>query len=140
MDVVLQTNLDDHSLALRDVRRFAGNASYVSRCVIQSGNLRGEATFYFESFPLGQFVAAVETMDQTLSGEAVLKPMWEPDFIKLVVDKSGGIRVSGEFQENSGEQLLRFSFVTDQTCLRPLATALRQCQQLQPETAVRVAT
>jgi hypothetical protein len=133
MDVVLQTNTANPSLVLENVRRFADESGYGARVTVRSGAISGEFTFSFEPFPLAQFLAAVEAMDQTLAGEALLKPMWEPDFIRLELTRQGAVLVSGEFQQMGGAQLLRFSFKTDQTCLRPLAKALRACQQLQLE-------
>lgn len=70
-------------------------------------------------------------MDRTLAGSALLKPLYEDDFIELTLDHAGHVTVRGELYEQSpSPQLLRFEFETDQTCLAPLAADLRACLQL----------
>ena len=80
-------------------------------------------------------------MDQTLSGSATLRPMWESPFIRLALDHRGHIAVSGELGD--ADQHLRFTFDTDQTCLRPLISDLDACLhlpavQLAPQRTTRV--
>ena len=70
-------------------------------------------------------------MDRMLAGTATLQPVYERHFIQLELDCARRVTVRGEVYEDSpSDQLLRFEFWTDQTCLAALAADLRACLQL----------
>jgi len=84
-----------------------------------------------EPEPLLSFLEAVERMDRTLTGSALLKPLFEDHFIQLHLDHAGRATIRGELLEYSASpQHLCFQFETDQTCRAPLAADLRACLQL----------
>jgi hypothetical protein len=122
MEVALTTNLPGAGLTLRQVKRFADGSGYATDVGIDSYPFAASFPFSFEPFSLEQFVTELRDLDRTLNGAATLKPMWEASFIRLAGNGRGAIAVSGDLLWN--DQQLRFEFMTDQTCLRPLITDL----------------
>jgi hypothetical protein len=140
MDVVLETHSSNPALALRDVRWFGDSSGYVSQYVVQSGSFAAARPFYFEAQPLATFLEALEEMDRTLQGAAELRPLFEPEFLRLSLDHTGHIEVTGELVENGPSyQSLNYSFQTDQTCLKPFIAALKEVVVLQRAGVSRVA-
>jgi hypothetical protein len=128
MDVVLRTNTSDPALALRDVQRFADGSGFKTLLVVRSRGFVAEDSFYFEPEPLAAFLEALERMDRTLSGSALLKPVFEEQFLELEMGRLGRVTVRGELHEYSASpQHLRFEFETDQTCLATLVADVRAC-------------
>ncbi len=128
MDIILATNADDPYLAFRDVVRFADGSGYSTRIAVRSGWVTADDyMLYFEAEPLSKFLAGIETIDRTLSGVAILKPLFEPPFIEFRGTGRGHVQVRGDLIF-SGEldQRVQFAFETDQTCLAPLVGAFRQ--------------
>jgi hypothetical protein len=127
-DVILRTNTSDPALALRDVQRFADGSGFRTLLVVRSRGFGAERSFHVEPGPLVLLIEALERMDRTLSGAALLKPHWEEDFLELQMGRLGRVMVRGELHESSASpQHLRFEFETDQTCLAPLVTDIRAC-------------
>jgi hypothetical protein len=62
-------------------------------------------------------------MDRTLTGEALLQPMWEPEYVRMQLERTGAIWVSGDIGSDAGNHL-RFGFRTDQTVIAPLVRDL----------------
>ncbi len=115
---------EDHSnyLELLNIKRFDDNSGYISLLNILSKPFSAQIDFYFEEFALKQFYDQLLAIDLTLSGEAILKPMWEPQFIKFEIDSRGHVTIKGELY--SGLQKLTFEFKTDQTYLKPFISDL----------------
>ncbi len=131
MDIVLRTNSEDPFLALRNVQRFSDSSGFGAFLVVRSRGFAAERSFYVEPGPVVTFVEAVEHMDRSLTGTALLKPLYEGDLIELSLDSAGRVMVRGEIYEYSAcPQQLRFQFETDQTCLAPLAADVRACLRL----------
>jgi hypothetical protein len=131
MDIALSTSSPTATLEFRQLQRFGDGSGFATFLVIRSGAFAAALPFHFEPDRLSEFISALESMDRTLKGEATLKPTWEPQFLSLELDGSGHVRVFGEPVESSEhEQRLHFSFLTDQTCLRPLASRLKACQSM----------
>ncbi|MFO0909531.1 MAG: hypothetical protein U0794_14450 [Isosphaeraceae bacterium] len=125
MDVVLQTQSGDPMLALRDVTWFTDGSGYYARLSVQSGGYRLDRPFAFDRAGLLEFLAALASMDQTLTGFAELRTPLEDDFIRLELSRRGSVYVTGESREAAElEQCLRFGFTTDQTVLAPFARDL----------------
>lgn len=87
-------------------------------------------SFYFEEGMLDQFLSHLIDMNRTLSGKAILKPYYEPDYISLGMQTGGHILVSGElFEYSLSSQHLEFGFETDQTCLNQFIADLKSCKK-----------
>ena len=123
MDVSLTTNRPDASLEFRNVRRFADGSGFATLLIISAAPFAARLPFYFEPHSLNVFVSELQALNRCLSGTATLKPMWEAPFIRLDGDGHGHIHVSGELADQ--DQLLRFVFTTDQTCIEPLIRDLQ---------------
>ena len=131
MDIILSTNTNNPRLELGGITRFRDGSGFESHLVVVSGGFSAEHPFYFEEPVLASFVKALESMDQSLKGEDKLKPLFEDDYIELVMSSGGHVIVRGEMFECAEEsQHLEFSFVTDQTCLTPLIGDLKKCSQM----------
>ncbi len=69
-------------------------------------------------------------MDEALVGIAVLPTPNEDPFIKLTVDCTGSVLVSGHLVDYEQDwQRLEFSFGTDRTVLRPLIRDFEAAQR-----------
>jgi hypothetical protein len=131
MDIALSTNSPTAALEFRQLQRFGDGSGFATLLVIRSGGFAAALPFHFQPGRLAEFISALESMDRTLKGNAILKPTWEPEFLSFELDGSGHVRVFGELVESSEhQQRLHFSFLTDQTCLRPLASRLKACQSM----------
>lgn len=121
MDVILRTNTSNPHLELRDVKRFKDGSGYSSLIIVRSGAFRAEKSFYFEEPVFDQFLEHLIEMNRTLSGKAILKPYYEPEYIAFEMLSAGHVQVTGElFEYSAPAQHLEFGFETDQTCLSPL--------------------
>lgn len=132
MDVILRTNDLEKSLGLFAVNRYADNSGYCADLRVRSHGFAANIQFCFEPPRLVEFIAQLVRMNDALAGEAVLRPTYESNYIKLVGARAGGVIVSGELQTLLGgeDQSMRFGFHTDQTCLAPLIQDLRACVEL----------
>jgi hypothetical protein len=131
MDIVLRTNTTAPKLELKDIRRFSDGSGYVSHIVIVSDGFSAARPFYFEEWMLLNFLKAIEGMDKDLKGKARVGPAYEEDYIELEVGATGQVTVRGELVEYAPEEnRLKFSFETDQTCLKPLLDDLHRCLAL----------
>ena len=129
MDLVLQTNTDNPSLALLGAKRFSDGSGYAAVLYVSSGAYSVKYHLFFEEHPLKEFIASLSEMQRTLSGVARLKPMWEPQFIEFKATSLGHLLVRGSLPEHSQyQQSLVFEFPTDQTCLAPFISALKSLQ------------
>lgn len=132
MDVILQTNDPGQSLGLYAVNRFADNSGYCAELRVASHGFAADVQFCFETARLHEFIEQLDRMNQTIKGDACLKPTYESNYIKLVLGRTGAVIVSSEFRslEDGEDHLIRFGFRTDQTCLSPLLRDLRGCLDL----------
>lgn len=134
MDIVLATHTENPFLALQNIERYDDGSGFGCLLSVCSDWLTATYRFYFEVHPMIQFISALEELDRTLKGEAVLKPMWEEQYVRIAGDGSGHIVVSGELLDHGGnEQRVSFRFATDQTCLSRLVADLRKAAQSKSE-------
>lgn len=127
MDIILQTNTDNPSMAFREITRFGDDSGYSARVILRSNWISADYVFFFENRPLIKFLDGLEKIDRTLSGLARLKPEYEPQFIEFEGMELGHIFVRGELMEHGQHsQRIFFEFQTDQTCLRPFITEFRK--------------
>ena len=134
MDITLRTHTASPALALRALERWPAPpepAQWRAWLEVRSGAFTAALSFYFDQLGLDAFRAALRHMDATLSGSAVLQTPYEEPRIELTVGRTGQIGVSGLLRDyEQGLQRLAFSFVTDQTVLRPLIDDLEAAEQL----------
>jgi len=124
MDVRLRTNDSDCELALCDVIPQDDHPSYGCRLLVRSAGFAADRPFWVERSVVAQFLEQVRAMDRTLTGRALLQPLHEPDRVELELTRTGAVVVSGELGYAPSDNHLKFSFITDQTCLRPLIAEL----------------
>lgn len=118
MDIELATNDPAHGFALRDIRPAEADA-FACGLEIEAGGFAAHVPFWPERWALRRFLDQLREMDRTLAGDALLQPLWEPEHVRLTLERSGAVWVSGEVGAATGNHL-RFSFRTDQTVLAPL--------------------
>jgi len=126
MDIVLQTNSENPSLAFRAIERFEDGSGYSATLAVRSQWIAADYHFVFEVHALARFLKGLEQIDGTLAGVARLKPAYEDQFVEFRGDGKGQVAVTGELIEQAPQQRVEFAFVTDQTCLRPLIVAFQQ--------------
>jgi hypothetical protein len=107
-----------YSLVLRDLKPAEAN-SFQCYLDVRSDGFSGRVPFWPERFALERFLDELRAMDRTLSGTALLQPEWELEYVRLVIGRTGSIQVSGELG-SADSNYLKFSFMSDQTMLRPL--------------------
>lgn len=126
MDIVVAHPSEKSFLVLGSCNKFDDGSGYVANLWLRSGGFQFETEFFFEVWSLQQFISGLTDMDRTLNGKAVLKPMWETDYVELAMTSLGHVSVTGEFvQPGDFDQMIKFGFETDQTCLAPLRDKLR---------------
>ena len=131
MDVVLKTNDPERYLALMQIARFADNSGFCCELVVRSHGFGGSMQFCFEPAALVAFHGALQRMDRSLIGSAMLKPMHEDPYIRMELLHTGAVTVSGELSvSDEATHRLIFGFRTDQTCLGPFVRELGACFQL----------
>ena len=124
MDIVLATNDSDNVFAVRGLRPADANA-FACHLEICSNGFTARIPFWPERFVLERFLGQLREMDRTLAGEALLQAMWEPQYVRMQLEPTGAIRVSGEVESGEGNHL-RFGWRTDQTVLAPLIRDLER--------------
>lgn len=126
MDIVVAHPSEEFFLVLGSCNKFDDGSGYVANLRMRSGGFQLETEFVFEEWSLQQFISGLTDMDSTLSGKAVLKPMWETDYVELEMTSLGHVNIIGEFvQQGDFDQMIKFGFETDQTLLAPLRDKLR---------------
>ena len=91
--------------------------------MVRSGGFSGRVPFWPERFVLERFLGELRGMDQTLSGTALLQTLWEPEHVRLMISPTGSVQISGELGSKEFNYL-KYSFMSDQTMLRPLISEL----------------
>src|SRR5215213_6144864 len=130
MNILLKTNTSNPHLELRDLKRFKDGSGYSSLLVVHSGAFQAEISFYFEEPVFDEFLNRLIEMNRTLSGKAILKPYYEPEYVAFEMLTAGHVQVTGElFEYSAPSQHLEFGFEIDQTCLSPLISDLQSCKK-----------
>jgi hypothetical protein len=133
MDIKLKTNSEDKILEMNNIKLLEDNSAYKMNLDIYSRAFSVSKEFYIEPMQMDKFLKEIEEMNKTLKGLALMKPLYEEEYIEFSCDKIGHINVKGEIFEHSEiSQHLKFEFVTDQTCLPDFINDLRKCIQLNP--------
>lgn len=124
MDIILATNSADPALELKGIEVFSDGSGFGCTLELRSGWVSAAYRLIIETHRAEQFLAALRELNRTLEGEAVLKPEWEPQYLRLSGDRFGRVAVAGELIEHGPyRQIVHFEFATDQTCLGPLIGA-----------------
>ena len=115
---MLSSSFTSEFLAFRAVERFKDDSGYRLDVELQAGPFSASYPFFVESYPVKQFLASLGALQESLSGEALLKPEYEPQFILIRAGAGGHMVVSGGlFVHSDQPQSLKFQFRTDQTCV-----------------------
>ena len=135
MDISLATYSEDKILKLCNVEHFSDGSGYKADLYVKSRDFSAEIPFYFEDQPLITFVANLEKMNSTLTGTALLKPLFEGNCIEFRINNTGHVNVLGHLVEYSEmSQSMDFQFQTDQTCLIPFVRELKILEGLHAHT------
>ncbi|MGN6227731.1 MAG: WapI family immunity protein [Dyella sp.] len=125
-DALLSSSFSSEFLAFRSIERFEDGSGYSLHVELQAGPFSASYPFFVESHPVKKFLASLGTLQESLSGEALLKPEYEPQFILIRAGVGGHMVVSGElFVHSDQPQSLKFQFRTDQTCVGLFLQKLR---------------
>ena len=115
---VLSSSFSAEFLAFRSIERFKDGSGFRLDIELQAGPFSANYPFFVESYPVQQFLASLSALYESLSGEALLKPSYEPQFVRVRAGTGGHMVVSGElFVHSDQPQSLKFQFRTDQTCV-----------------------
>jgi hypothetical protein len=96
VDIILQTNTENPSMAFRGLVRFDDGSGYRTKLAIRSGWISADYNFCFQPSSLLSFLADLEQIDRTLTGVARLKPVYEEQFVEFQGIGRGRIRVRGD--------------------------------------------
>jgi hypothetical protein len=119
MDIELRTHDPERQLALREVHPEDDHPSYRARIIVRCDGILADRPFWIERHCVATFLDQLHTMDRTLSGRALLQPLYDGDHVQFELSRTGALTVAGELGYASTSHL-RFEFTTDQTCIRPL--------------------
>ena len=122
----LAASFMDDFLAFRCIERFEDGSGFRVDVELRSGAFGADYPFFVELHPMMSFLLELAAIDNKLTGEALLKPTWESQFIQISAGRHGDIAVRGELMEHRerGQQLI-FEFRSDQTCVREFLKQLR---------------
>jgi hypothetical protein len=127
MDASLHTNSEIYGLNMKEVKFFDDGSGGTCFLEVSSPPFKAAVSFFFDAPPILTFIDALEGIYRTLIGEARLGLQFEEPYFSLRGDGNGHVSVSGVFTGGSeNEQRLEFSFVTDQTALRPFILELKE--------------
>lgn len=130
MDITLAHMSETSFLIFRNCNKFQDGSGYCVDLLMRSGAFQLDTRFYFEDWPLKQFWEGLLKMNESLTGKAILRPMWEKDYIEFAATTLGHIEIVGEFALYGPlEQRLKFGLETDQTCLVPLIEGLKRLSE-----------
>jgi len=115
-----------HFIRINYIEMFPGGSEFRSILNVQSGAFACQGhLFYFDH--LKQFAKDLANLIKKLEGKAELGEGHEPDFISFEASKLGHIIVEGELLEYGDcDQLLDFSFETDQSYLPPFLESINE--------------
>lgn len=120
-NIELTTNDTEKLLVLENIERFSDGSGLKALLRVRSGWLGFEHDFHFSEQYLADAVSTLETMSRGEHGIAKLSGTWEPDYLCLELSDLGHVEVTGEIGAgDSGNQVVRFCFQTDQTVIPPL--------------------
>ena len=127
MDASLHTNSEHYGLNMKNVEFFDDGSGGSCFLEVASSPFTVAVSFFFDDPPISKFIEALEGIDRTLIGEAKLGQQYEEPYFVLRGDGKGHVSVSGVLTDFSiDQQRLEFSFVTDQTALRPFIVGLKE--------------
>ena len=113
-----------HYIRIQSIEKFDDGSGFRSVINMQSGSFSClDHPFYFDQ--MKQFLKDLLNLDRRLKGQAETGPKYEPEFIRFEATKLGHITVNGLLQEHGEhQQILRFSFETDQSYLPPFLKSI----------------
>ena len=127
MDASLRTQDESRQFAMNGVRLFEDGSGGVCQLYVVAAPFSASVQFFFDSMQLPRFVDNLAVIERTLSGEARLGLQFEEPHIAFRGDGRGHVIVSGLLTDTREQmQRLEFCFVTDQTALGALISALRE--------------
>jgi len=115
-----------HFIRIEAIEQLDDGTGYTGLLNLQSGAFAIVAHQYsFET--LKRFAEDMAKLISSLQGSAVLRPEYEPEFIRFEGALRGHVTVSGEIRgwRSREGQALRFSFGTNQTHLPPLLKSIQ---------------
>ena len=126
----LQTQHPEQILSLRQVERLSRD-DYCCTLVVQSHGFGCIRPFYFGDSHLSDLLKALHRMDEGKVAAAALTAEYEEPYVKFESNDRGHVFVSGELIEYTPprNQVLRFSFRTDQTVLPRLIADLQELRR-----------
>jgi hypothetical protein len=131
--IELQTHREAATLRLSNVEKFKDGSGYRCDLAVRSGGFVCEQAFRFHDQHLAEAIKSIREMIGGLPGEAVLKELWEKDFIQFKMNRLGHVVVSGElFDYRELPQSIKFAFRTDQTVFGPLLRDLTAIHEARP--------
>ena len=126
-DIVLPSSFSSDHLTFNSIERFDDGSGYRIELELESSPFTAKYLLFVEQHVLDNFEASATVLAETLTGEAILKPDYESQFVKITAGNSGHMFVTGELiTHDERGQCLRFNFRTDQTCVRQFLNGLRR--------------
>jgi hypothetical protein len=127
MNIELQTNTEDPTLEFLNIEKYDDRSGFGATINVASNGFSAKVFCTFGEWPMDEFISQLESCNNSLSGQATLKPEWDNWFITFTVKNNGQVEVNGMLY--SADQELKYEFITDQTCLSPLIKDLKEWQR-----------
>ncbi|RYG60300.1 MAG: hypothetical protein EON60_07625 [Alphaproteobacteria bacterium] len=126
-DIVLPSSFSSDHLTFNSIERFNDGSGYKIELELESNPFTAKYLLFIEQHVFDTFTASLTVLEESLTGEAILKPDYESQFVKITAGHSGHMFVSGELiTHDERGQFLSFNFRTDQTCVRQFLNGMRR--------------
>jgi hypothetical protein len=129
---LLETHTDLNSLSIFDVETYTSDwergIPYHTQLNIKvvSRGFSGYSRFTTDNDKLQSFIHELNSVYESLCGNARLQDLDYGSYIELSLDKKGVLLVQGILYDEHREQELRFSFTSDQTALESMVKKMYQ--------------
>lgn len=116
--IELQTNKDTERLSFGT--RYLVQVSFTFDLTVLSNGFSGTSHFCIRRDQIEKFCSDLKKMHHTMSGNATLEDNDSDASVNFLMKPQGHVVVYGQVGGSHEENYMKFSFLTDQTCIKPL--------------------
>lgn len=114
---VIKLRTNDVEKKLLFVTKYLVEINFTFDLSVKSGSFSGTSHFCVRKNEIEAFSEALMNIHALIWGSARLDDNDSDSFIKLEMQDTGHLRVSGQVGGSHKDQFMKFSFLTDQTCI-----------------------
>ncbi|MEO8234765.1 MAG: hypothetical protein ABI549_05070 [Flavobacterium sp.] len=116
--IELRTNSENKILWFKT--KYLVQINFTFNIIVFSDGFSGNSHFCVTRDQLEQLNNQLDNMHSNLSGSTMLKDNDSDSFIKFTIASNGNLKIQGQLGGSHEDHLIKFKFLTDQTCLPPL--------------------